>query len=132
VIERIMVVHDLRRLPKGAFMILIKSQVFQVTLLLAGVANIACLVKAAATSDGALFKLGTDMGTVIVVCSAVAVPLLFLGLININYLPVKKRKKRWVRFFLVLNSPSVLLLGAEASILFLIFIYAMSQIRFPR
>lgn len=112
-------------------MILKRSQVFQVTLLLAGITNVACLVKAAATSDGALFKLGTDMGTVVLVCSAIAVLLLFLGLVNLNYLPVRKRKKRWVRFFLVLNSPSVLLLGAEALILFLIFVYAMSRIRFP-
>ena len=110
-------------------MILTKSQVFQVTLLLAGITNIACLAKAAATSNGALFRLGTDIGTIVLVCSAIAVLLIFLGLINLNYLPVRKRKKQSIRFFLVLNSPSVLLLGAEALMLFLIFIYAMSRIR---
>jgi hypothetical protein len=110
-------------------MILTKSQAFQVTLLLAGITNIACLAKVVATSNGALFKLGTDIGTIVMVCSAIAVLLIFLGLINLNYLPVRKRKKQSVRFFVVMNSPSVLLLGAEALMLFLILIYALSRIR---
>ena len=112
-----------------SIMILKKSQVFQVTLILAGITNIAGLAKALTMSNGGLFNLGTDMGSVVLMCSSIAMLLIFLGLINFKTLPVSKQKKRWVRFFLVLNSPSVLLLGAEALLLFLIFIYAMSRIR---
>lgn len=110
-------------------MILSKGHVFQMTLLVAGILNIACLAAAAAMTEGALFNFGTDMGTVVLACSAVALLLIFLGLINFNQLPIKKRRKQCVRYFLVLNSPSVSLLGAEALILFLIFVYAISRIR---